>query len=64
MYLGIDLGTSGVKALIIDERQAIVGSAHGELDLSRPHPGWSEQDPVHWIRACEEAVAGLKEAHP
>jgi xylulokinase len=64
MYLGIDLGTSGVKALIIDERQAIVGSAHGELDLSRPHPGWSEQDPAHWIRACEEAVAGLKEAHP
>ena len=64
MYLGLDLGTSGVKALLIDERQSIIGSAHGELDLSRPHPGWSEQDPAHWIRACEQAVAGLKAAHP
>jgi xylulokinase len=64
MYLGLDLGTSGVKALIIDEQQAIVGSAHGELDLSRPHPGWSEQDPAHWIRATEEAVGVLRAAHP
>lgn len=64
MYLGIDLGTSGVKALLIDEKQAIVGSAHGELDMSRPHPGWSEQDPADWIRATEEAVGALKAAHP
>ena len=64
MYLGLDLGTSGVKALLIDERQAIVGSAHGELELSRPHPGWSEQDPAHWIRATGEAVMALRAAHP
>ncbi len=36
MYLGIDLGTSGVKALLIDDGQTVVGSAHGELDVSRP----------------------------
>jgi xylulokinase len=64
MYLGLDLGTSGVKAMLIDGNQKIIGSAHGDLDVSRPHPGWSEQDPAHWIRASEEAIAGLKAAHP
>jgi xylulokinase len=64
MYLGLDLGTSGVKAMLIDGDQKIVGSANGALDVSRPHPGWSEQEPSHWIRATEEAIAGLKAAHP
>ena len=64
MYLGLDLGTSGVKALLIDDRQKVVGSGHGSLDVSRPHPGWSEQDPAHWIEACETAIAGLKASHP
>jgi len=64
MYLGIDLGTSGVKALLIDDGQKVVGSASGAMDVSRPHPGWSEQDPAHWIRATEEAIAGLKASHP
>jgi len=64
MYLGLDLGTSGVKAMLIDGNQKIIGSANGDLDVSRPHSGWSEQDPAHWIRATEEAVAGLKAAHP
>ena len=64
MYLGLDLGTSGVKALLIDDNQAIVGSAHGSLDVSRPHPGWSEQDPADWISATEEALTGLMRNHP
>ncbi len=64
MYLGLDLGTSGVKAMLIDGNQTIVGSANGALDVSRPHPGWSEQDPAHWVRATEEAIAGLKASHP
>ena len=63
MYLGLDLGTSGVKAMLIDGDQRIVGSATGKLDVSRPHSGWSEQAPADWIRATEEAVAGLKAAH-
>ena len=64
MYLGIDLGTSSVKAMLIDGDQRIVGSASsGEVKTARPHPGWSEQDPADWIRATEEAIAGLKEAH-
>jgi xylulokinase len=50
MYLGLDLGTSGVKALLIDDEQRIIASANGELDVSRLHSGWSEQDPAHWVR--------------
>lgn len=64
MYLGLDLGTSGVKAMLIDGDQKIIGSANGALDVSRPHSGWSEQEPSHWIGATEEAVAGLKAKHP
>ncbi|MDX0761905.1 xylulokinase [Sinorhizobium medicae] len=63
MYLGLDLGTSGVKAMLMDEEQRIVGSATGALDVARPHPGWSEQNPADWIRAAEEAIAQLKAAH-
>ncbi|UCI07830.1 xylulokinase [Mesorhizobium sp. B1-1-8] len=64
MYLGLDLGTSGVKALLIDAGQKVIGSGHGSLDVSRPHPGWSEQEPAHWIEACETAIAELKASHP
>ncbi|MGR9318467.1 xylulokinase [Rhizobium leguminosarum] len=64
MYLGLDLGTSGVKAMLIDGDQKIVGSANGSLDVLRPHSGWSEQEPAHWVRATEEAVTGLKAKHP
>jgi xylulokinase len=39
MYLGLDLGTSGVKAMLIDGDQKIIGSANGSLDVSRPHHG-------------------------
>lgn len=63
MYLGLDLGTSGIKALLIDDNQRIIGSGHGKLDVSRPHHGWSEQAPGDWIRAAEEAIAELKAAH-
>jgi len=64
MYLGIDLGTSSVKAMLIGEDQAVVGSASSrEVRTARPHAGWSEQDPADWIRATEEAVAGLRAVH-
>jgi xylulokinase len=65
MYLGIDLGTSSVKAMLIDGNQRVIGSASsGEVTTARPHPGWSEQDPADWLRATEEAIAGLRTAHP
>ncbi len=64
MYLGIDLGTSSVKALLIDADQRIVGSTTAPLEVSRPHPGWSEQDPSDWIVATAAALEGLKAKHP
>jgi xylulokinase len=63
MYLGLDLGTSGVKAMLIDADQRVIASATAAIDVSRPHPGWSEQDPADWIHATQEAVAGLKASH-
>jgi xylulokinase len=64
MYLGLDLGTSGVKAMLIDGDQRIIATGNGTLDVSRPHSGWSEQAPADWIRATEDAVAALKASHP
>jgi len=60
MYLGIDLGTSSVKALLMDGDHTIIASATDELEVSRPQPGWSEQDPADWISATETALDGLK----
>lgn len=59
MYLGLDLGTSGLKALLIDEAQAVVAEATAALEVSRPHPGWSEQMPCDWLKATEEVLAAL-----
>ncbi|TCD14965.1 xylulokinase [Oricola cellulosilytica] len=63
MYLGIDLGTSSVKALLIDGDQHVVGSGTASVAVSRPHPGWSEQDPADWIRATEQALSVLHADH-
>ena len=48
MYIGIDLGTSGVKVILMDEQQHIVTTLTKPLTVSRPHPLWSEQDPEQW----------------
>ncbi len=63
-FLGIDLGTSSVKLLLIGADQSIVGSSHAPLDVNRPHPGWSEQDPASWLTATEAAMAELKAQRP
>ncbi|MDP9136892.1 MAG: FGGY family carbohydrate kinase, partial [Pseudomonadota bacterium] len=59
-YLGIDVGTSSVKAVLIDERQKLVASAVQPLTVSRPRPGWSEQDPAKWWQATGRAIGALK----
>ena len=60
MYLGIDLGTSGVKVVIIDESNDIVAQATASLDVSIPQPLWSEQNPADWWSATNQAVDELK----
>ena len=63
MYLGIDIGTSSLKAVLIDDAQRIVGSRTVSLEVARPHPGWSEQDPESWWQACEAVMDGLVADH-
>jgi xylulokinase len=60
MYLGLDIGTSSVKGVLMDGDQRIVASESAALEVSRPHPGWSEQDPESWWAALEAVVDGLK----
>ena len=58
LYIGIDLGTSAVKLLLVDGDGAIRRSVTREYPLVFPHPGWSEQDPAAWWDGC---LDGLKE---
>ena len=60
MYLGIDLGTSAVKAIVVDESNHVVATATAPLEVSRPQPLWCEQDPEAWWRATSAAVGELK----
>ena len=59
MHLGLDLGTSGLKAVLIDDAQRIVAEADAPLSVSRPRDGWSEQAPADWIAAAESALGAL-----
>lgn len=59
MYLGIDIGTSGVKAVVTDSAGAVVEQATAAVSVSRPRPLWSEQDPADWRRATDQAVRAL-----
>ncbi|MFD1883144.1 xylulokinase [Paracoccus pacificus] len=64
MFLGIDLGTSGVKAVLIDGDQTVLATGHSGLTVMRPRPGWSEQNPADWIAATEAALDQIAAAHP
>ncbi|MGL6258974.1 xylulokinase [Vibrio sp. WXL210] len=61
MFIGIDLGTSGVKVVLLDESGLIVGSETVPLTVSRPAPLWSEQDPEQWWQATDQAIIALRE---
>lgn len=57
-YIGVDLGTSAVKLLLMDGKGAIQKIVSREYPIAYPHPGWSEQNPEDWFR---ETMEGLKE---
>ncbi len=63
-YLGIDLGTSGLRALLVSDDGVPIGSCSKSFDVSRPHDGWSEQDPNDWVIALEGAVRDLRDQYP
>ncbi len=58
LYIGVDLGTSAVKLLLMDGEGRIQNIVSREYPLSFPHPGWSEQNPEDWLR---ETAAGIRE---
>ena len=59
LYIGIDLGTSACKFLLVDGDGRVQNTVTKEYPLSFPHPGWSEQDPAHWWQACLTGVPEL-----
>ncbi len=59
MYLGIDIGTSSVKAVLINDAGTVVDQASAPLTVQRPKPGWSEQNPADWWEATNRAVTSL-----
>ncbi len=64
MYLGIDLGTSSVKTVLMDAQQNIIASSTANMDVSRPADGWSEQDPQSWVSGIEATLTQLQQDQP
>jgi len=63
-YIGIDLGTSSLKAVLVDDHQRVLAAAARDLSVDRPAPAWSEQNPADWIAAALAALRGLRDADP
>ena len=57
--IGLDVGTSGIKGVAIEEDGSVSATATEEYPLSTPHQGWSEQDPHHWWEAAQRVLAEL-----
>jgi xylulokinase len=64
MFAGIDLGTSAVKAIVVDELDHVLCQASAPLDISRPQTLWSEQNPEDWWAATDAAMTSLAQGHP
>ncbi len=63
MFIGIDIGTTSVKSVLVDEAGRLVASSTKSLAVSRPQPGWSEQDPRDWWQAVVTTLDQLKAEH-
>src|SRR4051794_7819681 len=59
--IGLDVGTTAVKAIALDEAGDVLARHEVSYPLSMPRPGWSEQDPEDWWRASEQALAAVAE---
>ena len=59
LFIGVDLGTSATKLLLVDEKGEILNTVTKEYPLSFPQPGWSEQEPAGWWNACLEGIPEL-----
>ncbi len=59
MYIGLDLGTSGLKGILVSENQVVLAEATAPLGVQRPQDGWSEQHPADWVAAAEVVLSAL-----
>lgn len=64
VFLGIDLGTSALKAVLVDQAQTVLAQAARPVTTATPRAGWSEQDPDDWWRALRSALAELRAKRP
>ena len=64
MYIGIDLGTSSVKIILIDNNQNILASSNANIKVSSPKDGYNEQDPYDWIKSTEDCLMDLSKKKP
>lgn len=64
MFLGLDLGTSELKALLLSDQHQVVATAREPLTVQRPQPLWSEQDPADWWGAVQSVMDQLHTSHP
>ena len=62
-YIGIDLGTSAVKLLLLRENGDVLGTAEESYPVSYPRAGWAEQDPQAWYTAAVRGIRQLLEGH-
>ena len=60
MFIGIDLGTSSIKTILIDENQKVIGSVNRQLELLNPKTGYYEQNPDSWYLATLKSFEELK----
>ncbi len=63
-FLGIDLGTSEVKALLTDDESHTLATGSARLEVENPHPHWSEQSPQAWWHATLDAVTQVRTSNP
>lgn len=63
LYIGVDLGTSACKFLLVDETGKVRNQVSREYPLSMPHTGWSEQDPSSWWQACLDGIPAPLEVY-
>lgn len=64
VFLGLDVGTSGVKAILVSPDGTVVGATTVPLTLDTPRPGWAEQHPEQWWQATITAIRDLRAQHP
>ena len=63
-FLGLDVGTSGVKAILVNPKGDVEASVVVPLQLQTPHPGWAEQDPEAWWQASVSSIKGVLASKP